>query len=338
MNEPRRARALGMLSGGLDSILAARLMLELGVEVLALKFTAPFIRPMTAGPAAGAATHWAQVLDVPLREVPMGDAFVEVIRQPRYGHGKQLNPCVDCKIHMLALAREIMESEGYDFVFTGEVLGQRPMSQRRDTLAIIETNSGLKGRLLRPLSAQLLPPTIPEEEGLIDREKLLAITGRSRKPQQELARRWHIVDPPGAAGGCLLTDANYAARLRHLLAIKPVVAHDDLELLTVGRHIDIDGRAKVIVSRNEAENHLLEQLSHTGAWLLEPADWPGPTALIVGGDEPGDVEFAAACIVSYGKPKEPNDVLAQKINSVKKFTISAQPADRMALSSRRIEG
>ncbi|HPM78736.1 MAG TPA: hypothetical protein PK961_16725, partial [bacterium] len=121
-------------------------------------------------------------------------------------------------------------------------------------------------------------------------------------------------------------------------AIKPVVAHDDLELLTVGRHIDIEGRAKVIVSRNEAENHWLEQLSHTGSWLLEPAGWPGPTALIVGSDEPGDIEFAAACIVSYGKPKEPNEVVVQKMDSVKKFTISAQPADKTLLTSRRIEG
>ncbi|NLH47013.1 MAG: hypothetical protein GX444_00255 [Myxococcales bacterium] len=302
MSEPKKVRALSMFSGGLDSLLATRLLANLGVEVLALHFTAPFIDPHPAAGKGNRAAQWAERLGVPLRIVDVWPGFLEIIRAPRYGHGKNLNPCVDCKIHLLARAREIMTGEGFDFVFTGEVLGQRPMSQQLPSLQIIAQQSGLADRLLRPLSAKLLEPTRPELEGLVDRDKLLAFSGRGRKPQLALATELGIADPPGSAGGCLLTDHVYSQRLRHLLALKTAIGHDDLYLLNVGRHLALPGGAKVIVSRNEQENHAIQRHQAAGTVLLEPLEWPGPTALLVGSADPASLETAAALMKRWGKP------------------------------------
>lgn len=302
MSDRPQPRALSMFSGGLDSLLATRLIANLGIEVLALHFTAPFIEPHPDAAKGRRAAQWADRLGVPLRVVDIWPGFLEILRGPRHGFGKNLNPCIDCKIHLLTLARQIMEREGFDFVFTGEVLGQRPMSQLMPSLTTIARESGLGDRLLRPLSAQLLEPSRPEREGLIDRAKLLAFSGRGRKPQLALAAELDIADPPGSGGGCLLTDHVYSQRLRQLLALKSEIGHDDLYLLNIGRHLALPGGGKAIVSRNERENNELERRHAAGEVLLEPLDWPGPTALMVGSADPALFETVVALMKRWGKP------------------------------------
>jgi tRNA U34 2-thiouridine synthase MnmA/TrmU len=332
----RTVRALSMFSGGLDSLLATRVIKDLGVEVVALHFTAPFIRPISRGASERGVEYWRRVLGVTVREIKMGPEFIDVIRAPMYGHGKNLNPCVDCKIFMLRKAATIMETERFDFVVTGEVLGQRPMSQRRDTLAAIEKHSTLRGRLLRPLCAKLLAPTIPEEEGLIDREKLFDFSGRSRAPQLALAAALGIADPPGSAGGCLLTDKNYAKRLARLLSIQTEITDAGFELLTIGRHFDLDGHGTLVVSRNENENHLLERFRGAATFFLEPQDWPGPVALILHSENPAHVTLAARFMARYGKIKPGKTVSVQPIVAGEPFAIGAEPIDEETILRLRI--
>ena len=303
-----RKRAIILFSGGLDSILAARLMMEQGFELLALNFTSPFFGHPKANPERpNAAQKAAQELGIEYRILDVGLEFIDVVRNPRYGHGKNMNPCIDCRIEMLNRAGEIMENEGYSFIVTGEVLGQRPKSQRRDAMHIVERDSGLKGRLLRPLCAQLLEPTIPEKEGTVDRERLLAVSGRSRKQQMSLAVKWNIGDYPSPAGGCLLTDPGYSRRLRHLFETKKDLAPEDVELLSVGRHLRLGERNKAIVSRNEKENKHLEDLWPDGALLFVPANFPGPVALAIGHIKPEEKMLVARMILRYGKPPKEGD-------------------------------
>ncbi len=209
-----KGRAFSLLSGGLDSLLASRLIMEQGIEVIALHFITPFFGYQKKGQEERYQERWKQLYGIQARIIDVSDEYFQVLRHPRHGYGKNFNPCIDCKIFFLAKAKGMMEEEKVDFLVTGEVLGQRPMSQRRDTMRIVERDSGTDGFLLRPLCAQLLKPTRPEVEGLVDREKLLGMTGRSRKPQMELAERMGIRHYPSPAGGCLLTDPELANRIR----------------------------------------------------------------------------------------------------------------------------
>jgi tRNA-specific 2-thiouridylase len=213
-----------------------------------------------------------------------------------------MNPCLDCRIYMFTKARCFMEGIGAAFVFTGEVLGQRPMSQRRDAMRLIERESGLEGRLLRPLSAQLLPPTIAEEE-IVDRDKLMGIQGRSRKSQMELAQDYGIHDYACPAGGCLLTDPQFAQRLRDLFAYQELVNLKDMELLKLGRHFRLSKNSKVIVGRDEKENQRLLKLQHKDDLWLQVLDFPGPVALLQGEQIPETVNQAAALAVRYSDAK-----------------------------------
>jgi tRNA U34 2-thiouridine synthase MnmA/TrmU len=332
MSEKRTPRALAMFSGGLDSLLATKVMMNLGVEVLGLHFTAPFIDAKAALNQPSRAQQRAERLGLPLREIDVWPGYLAILKNPQYGHGKHLNPCVDCKIFFLRQARQIMEAEGYDFVFTGEVLGQRPMSQHRPSLQAILNQSGLQGRLLRPLCAKLLEPTIPEQEGLIDREKLFAFSGRSRKPQLALAAELGIDDPPGSAGGCLLTDANYAARLQDLLSWREPILREDLHLLTVGRHLKLPSGGKVIVSRNEQENHLLEKWQAAGTFLVSPVDWPGPDALIIGSRAPEALPLVAGLVQRWGKPQAGRAVLAVDLTSGGKQLLTSVPPNETEIN------
>jgi hypothetical protein len=301
-------------------------MLDLGVEALGLHFTAPFIDPVTHPAKAARGRERAAQLGLPLREIDVWPDYLALLRDPRYGHGAHLNPCVDCKIFFLRRAKQIMEEEGWDFVFTGEVLGQRPMSQHRGALDLIQRQSGLAGRLLRPLCAQHLAPTIPETEGLVDRARLLALQGRSRKPQMALAAQMGIADPPGSAGGCLLTDGPYTVRLRHLLSLKERPEHGDLHLLVVGRHVTLPGGGKAIVSRNENENRLLRQSQAVGDVLLSPVDWAGPDALLVGARGEAVEALTASLIRRWGKPQGQGLVAAFDLQSGQTWTFAAPPA------------
>ncbi len=261
--------AIGLLSGGLDSILATKLMLEQGVEVLGLNFITPFTNDL------------ARDLGVDVRyiEIELGEEYLQIVRAPKYGYGKRMNPCIDCRIFMYRIARRYMEEKEGDFIFTGEVLGQRPMSQNKWQLNLIDKESGLEGLILRPLSAKLLEPTIPEIEGLMDREKLLDIEGKSRKTQIELAEKFGIVDYQTPAGGCKLTDPQFSKRLKDAFE-HAEYSLKDIELLKYGRHFRLPDGSKIVVGRDEGENEAISNLAEKGDILLEVVDFPGPITLL----------------------------------------------------------
>lgn len=292
----RPAKAVGLISGGLDSILAARIIKDLGTEVYGLYFAMPW-----GCCDKTKAIEAAQNLGIKFMVMQLNESYLEMVRKPQHGYGTALNPCVDCRIHMFSRARQYMETIGGDFIFTGEVLGQRPMSQMRKSLGTIEKSCGLEGRLLRPLSAQLLEPTIPEKEGLIDRAKLLALSGRSRREQMGLAEQFQIRDYLPAAGGCLLTDHNFARRM------KDVFQHGYRDFretigLKWGRHFRLSPEFKAILGRDEEENESLHQYVHQDDHIFELEDKRGPT-LILKGDNPSSeiLSVAAGLIQRFSK-------------------------------------
>ncbi|BDG09368.1 asparagine synthase-related protein [Anaeromyxobacter paludicola] len=316
----RRAKAIGLISGGLDSTLALALVKAQGVEVKAVNFYTGFCitetqrrkggRPDGSVPRNEALRAAADVeVDVEYVDVS-GREYLDMLVTPRYGYGKNANPCVDCRVFMMRKAKEIMEREGADFVFTGEVLGQRPKSQRRDTLRVIERDSGLDGRLLRPLSAKLLKPTIPEQEGLIDRERLGDISGRSRHRQMALAEELGIADWPQPAGGCCyLTDESFARKFFDVLDARVAaggerrIEQDDVVLLSTGRHFRLSPRAKLIVGRSEVENALLDNYLE-GRARLEVPGIPGPVALVEGAPTWEERQLASRIVARYGKARD----------------------------------
>ncbi len=270
----RKVKALVLLSGGLDSILAVKLLLEQGIEVITINFRTNFCGPSKARPAA-------KMLGVLLREENIREEFLSVLKKPKFGYGAGLNPCIDCHALMLKKAAQIMKKEGFDFVATGEVLGERPMSQHKNALAIVEKEAGLAGYLLRPLCAKLLSPTIPEIDGRVDREKLLGISGRNRKPQMALARKYGIKDYPTPAGGCALTQAGFAERIKELMKNKPDFNASDVDLARFGRHFWING-IQLILGRNEQENEILASAKKEKDVLITINEVVGPTALVRG--------------------------------------------------------
>ena len=271
-------KAIGLFSGGLDSTLAVKMIQDQGIEVIAVKFTGPFFQAPPDGRCR--ATETAQKLGMEFRKVPKGEAFVDMLRHPRHGYGSAINPCVDCRIFMLKKAKAMMEEIGAAFLITGEVLGQRPMSQRRNMIELIERESGLEGKIVRPLSAQHFEPTEAERNGWIDRAKLLDIHGRGRRPQIELAASLGLTEFENPAGGCLLTDKNFAAKARDLFAHQEQVAMYDFELLKTGRHFRADGR-KLVCARDKSECDALNRRAEAGeGWVLEPVECAGPTVLV----------------------------------------------------------
>ncbi len=273
------------------------MILDQGIEVEALNFITPFCNCNRKGRCE--ARHIAGEFDIPCKTVVVTEEFFQVIRNPKHGYGSGVNPCLDCRILMFSRARERMEEINAAFVFTGEVLGQRPMSQHRQAMRIIDRESGLEGRLLRPLSARLLEPTIPENEGLVDREKLLAIQGRSRKPQMALAEEYSITDYPCPAGGCLLTDPGFARRMRGLIHSCPHFDLNDVNLLKVGRHFQLSPGAKAVVGRNEEENRHLLILARQGELLFEVKGWGSPVTLLRGEAGEEEIHLAAAITARY---------------------------------------
>lgn len=274
-------KAIALISGGLDSTLAARLMQDLGIELVCLNTVSPFClcnRPSSSGCMHGA-SKVAKDLDLKLISIDVSEEILNIVRKPRFGYGSNINPCIDCRILLLEKAREAMQSQGASFIITGEVLGQRPMSQRLHNLRLIEAQAGLSGLVVRPLSAKVLSPTIPEKEGWIPREKLLAINGRGRREQFDLARQFGINDFPCPSGGCLLTDPQFSKRLRDLMQYGEF-GLNDIQLLKMGRHFRLDKKTKLVVGRNQAENERLMVLARDDDYIFMPCEeTAGPTAL-----------------------------------------------------------
>ncbi len=292
-------RAVSLLSGGLDSLLATRMMIEQGLEVHALNFVTTFCTCTPKSSSCSAATSAVRQLGIELKVLDNTEGLIGAVKSPRFGYGRNMNPCLDCRILMFSRAREHMEEIGAEFLITGEVLGERPMSQHRDALRLIEKESGLSGLIVRPLSAALLEPSIPEQKGWVDRQAMLAISGRSRRPQMELAESFELHDYPCPAGGCRLTDPQFAARIRDLLEHRPDFTINDTRLLKVGRHFRLSPHTKAVVGREEPENERLTALAEPADVSMEPAEVPGPLTVLRGESQEPMLQLAAAITARY---------------------------------------
>lgn len=323
-----KKRAIALISGGIDSILAAKVIMDQGIEVLGISFVIGFASKENRT-FEEHVKKTAGEIDLPVRIIDISEEFLELLRAPRHGYGANINPCIDCKILMLKKAREIMEKEGYGFIITGEVLGERPMSQRREALNMILRDSGLKGYLLRPLSAKLLEETVPEKEGIIDRNGLLAIKGRSRKPQMELAEKYGIKRIAQPAGGCLLTDPGFTARVKDLMA-HGQLDDDNIQLLKVGRHFRLDEKTKAVVGRDEKENDRLLGLKKEKDAVLRLVEDPGPYAILRGDISAENLQKAAALVAGHSKKKNDPEVAVEwwvADGGIKTLTVKPTPKE-----------
>ncbi len=328
-------RGILLYSGGLDSILAGKLLLEQGLDMVGYHFILPFTPP-DADPETMKPAVLARQIGLPLKHIRCGRDYMEMVKAPPHGHGKNINPCIDCKIHFLRTAAAAMDSEGASFIATGEVTGQRPMSQTRHMMNHIEKVSGLRGKLLRPLCAKRLPPTEAELTGTVDREKLLSMSGRGRKPQFELAARYGITEYASPAGGCLFTDPKIAERVRDLLDHHRDYTMTDVYLLTRGRHFRFNGEVKFIISRNERENGELVAY-HKGADLFLEPEFKGPAAYVLGRDAPTAAFTVAAAISRYGRPGDGGRLIRLYSRGVSLPPMEAPlPADDTDLEKMRI--
>lgn len=331
-------RALALYSGGLDSALAILIVLRQGVEVNAVSF----LTRVGCGVSEGSASHkkllaTAAKFGFGVTIVDLSEAIMEVIRNPRFGYGKRMNPCLDCKITMLRKAREMMPVTAADFIVTGEVLGQRPMSQRRDTFPKIDRESGLAGYILRPLSARLLAPTVAEQQDWVDREKLYGFHGRSRRPQMDLARELGLTDYPQPAGGCLLTDPIYAFRLGDFLSYTSEPTMEDLRLLRVGRHFRASDGSRIVVGRDDGENGALAALGGEADILLRVEGYGSPLTLIRGRASEEAVALAASLCARYSDAKGLPRVAVSATAAGGSYVLNAAPAAQDVVEAHRIE-
>ena len=317
------ARCVALLSGGLDSLLAIRILQQQDVEIEAVNFKTVFTCCQDRSAQA------ARELNVPLTVITQEDDYLDVIRRPRFGYGKGANPCIDCRIYMFRRARQFMEQIGADFVASGEVLGQRPKSQKRWDLDVIAYHAGLEELLLRPLSAKLMPITAPEREGLVDRDRLYGFTGRGRKGLIQLARQLGLRTIPHPSTGCALTEPRFSQKMFDLMQCCPAAGRWDFELLKLGRHFRFDQAVKVVVGRREAENDQLEHMhaaaeaSSTAA--LKPADYAGASALVVGPLSDAVLRFAGGLLWRYGKLDGRDAAQVQVIERERTWTMQIQP-------------
>jgi len=282
-----KIKAVALFSGGLDSILAIKLIQEQNIEVKGINFKTPFFSVQDT-------FLIAKDLDIDLKVLDITEEILEILKVPKYGFGKNMNPCIDCHALMLKKAGEYMNDIGASFILSGEVLGERPMSQNRNSLRIVEKESGFEGKILRPLSALLLPITIPEKEGLIDRSKLLNISGRSRKNQMEIAAKMNLQNYPSPAGGCKLTDPGFSKRLKDLFN-QENFSLEEIELLKLGRHFRLKKDVKLIVGRNKEENEQIINFFCEGDFLFKAKDLKGPIALIKKGPIIDEILIRKAC-------------------------------------------
>jgi len=317
------SKALGLISGGLDSSLAAMTLMRQGIEVAGIAFVTPFF-------TADKAEIAAKILGHRLITVDIGATHLQMVKTPKYGYGRNMNPCIDCHALMFQLAGERMIEEGFDFLFSGEVLGQRPMSQNANALRSVAKLSGFGDKIIRPLSAKLLPETPMENAGIIDREQLLDLQGRTRKPQQALAREWDLQEYPASGGGCLLTEEGFSNQLRDLFDHEPKATVSDVELLKAGRIFRLSSTGKLILGRHRADNDVLQKLLQPEQIKLRARNFSGSLGIFCGKQEQPDLITAAAIVASYGKGKNEAEVEILCTTSDNEFILSVKPMLREA--------
>ncbi|HEX5187269.1 MAG TPA: hypothetical protein VFV86_10310 [Nitrososphaeraceae archaeon] len=337
-NKPTKAVAL--LSGGLDSNLSVRMMQEQGVEVEAVAIKTPFC-DFDCGKGCGhKVQEVALELGIKLNTVYFGDDYLKMLKNPKYGYGSGMNPCIDCRSMMYNAAKEHMKKIGADFIITGEVLGQRPMSQNGNALKIIENETQTGGKIVRPLSFKHLPLTEAESKGLIKREKLGDIKGRSRRGQLQLAKIYDIIDPPNSAGGCLLTDPAFSIRVRDLYDhSNGIPSLNDIELLKIGRHFRLSNNTKLIVGRNKNENDIINSLKLENDIIIEASNYVGPTCILRTKKQSSvekELEIASSIALRYSDaPKDKSTCVRVKIGKNEK-EIQAFPTENKVLDKLRI--
>ncbi len=322
-SEESTVTAISLFSGGLDSRLAAKLMLQQGLNLIALHFCSVFVSEKNA-PGVSDIQSTAEEYGMPLINLDISDDMIELIKEPEHGFGSGLNPCIDCRILQLQKAKGLMNETEAQFLVTGEVVGQRPMTQQKAMMRHIQQRANVAGLVLRPLSALLLDPTIPEQKGLVDRNRLCGFSGRQRTPQIELAEKLEVHDYPAPAGGCRLTEPGYARRLEDIMKCSRM-NRKNIELLLLGRHFRIDSDTKLIVGRDEKENGELKNRGSEADLMLECAHYPGPTSLLMGCYCEKNVQLAASITARYGKAKN-LDRVEIKSWGRKKLTLEVQPA------------
>ena len=329
------AKAIALYSGGLDSTLAVLVMKRLGVEVTAVLFDTDFgcsVSRRSRGKSSALAPGFAYETHY------IGDKFIGLVKDPKFGHGKNMNPCIDCKALMLKEAKKLMEERGADFLITGEVLWQRPMSQRRDALPKIDKEAGVAGIVVRPLSAKLLAATIPEDKGLVDREKLYRISGRSRKPQMALAKELGLTDYPQPAGGCLLTDPTFSQRLSELLARNQYPTMKEIQLLRVGRHFRTVEGHMIIVGRDEKDNKKIQGFADPGDYLLNVTDdYGSPLVLVEPVISAEGLTLAASLCARYSAARKLPVVRVEISRNGECLTVEVRPADEVDIKRLRIQ-
>jgi tRNA U34 2-thiouridine synthase MnmA/TrmU len=321
-----KKKAISLLSGGLDSALATRMVLDQGIEVVGLHFTSPFASKKERLQGVQA-VKTAEELGVRAILKEKGPEYIDVIRKPKHGYGKNMNPCIDCRIFMLRKTTEVMAQENASFVITGEVLGQRPMSQRRPTIELIERESGLESLILRPLSAKHFPPSKPESEGIINRELLSDIAGRGRTAQFELVEKYRMKAFGDPGGGCLLTDAAYSNRLRDLFFYDKSFTILDINLLNTGRHFRINPETKLILGRNQGENERLRSMWTMPYVLVSIVGFPGPLGIIKGNLGKEGMGIVAGILSHYGRNKEPLITVEVNNGSISQYVVDCIDQD-----------
>jgi len=295
-----KKKALLLLSGGLDSSIALEMMKEHNLEVEAVHFTSLFCTCGGKSGGCGTASKVAEAAGIKLHIINKGEDYIELVKIPPHGRGSNMNICIDCRIYAFKKAKELMEKIGAAFIVTGEVTDQRPMSQHKKTMLLIEKEAGLANLVLRPLCALSLEESLPEKEGWVDRKKLKNITGRSRKEQLSFAEEKGLKDHSCPAGGCLLTDPQFSRRVKDLLENKPEFDSLDVALLKYGRHFRLDKEAKLVVGRNKSENEVLEQFKLEKSFSLCLEDFNGPLSLLTGSNAKKYLELAAGITARYG--------------------------------------
>lgn len=332
------AKAIALYSGGLDSTLAILIAMRQGIEVTAVTFLTHFGCDISDKSSCSKNPFSAsEKFGFEVKLCHLADKFIDIVKNPRFGHGKNMNPCIDCRILMLKEAKEFMKMTGADFIITGEVIGQRPMSQRRDTFSKIDREAGIEGYVLRPLSAKLLKPTVSEQQGIVDRKKLCDFHGRSRKPQMALAKEMGLTEYPAPAGGCLLTDPLYSYRLKELLKHNPNPSLKDINLLRIGRHFRISENCKIVVGRDENENNMIQSLAENDDCLLWVDGFGSPLTIVCGRSNEDDLKLAASICARYSDARQLPVVEVTVVGKGSKFKIQTTYATNSIPDSFRIQ-